>query len=98
MRKADTIPARVWISQLALPRANRESYATLVQEVAGEGGAEFSLFTSSLDWLANWILSFGGEVEALEPAALRENVQAKVSALVARHRMEEPLVFAAAEA
>jgi predicted DNA-binding transcriptional regulator YafY len=97
MKKMDTIPARIWFSVGAQERARRESYGTLVQENARDGGAEFSLFTSSLDWLAGWILSFGGEAEALEPAELRENVKARVAALAGRHRMEEVEVWSAAE-
>lgn len=89
MKKMDTIPARIWFSAGAQERARRESYGTLVQECARDGGAEFSLFTYSLDWLAGWILSFGGEAEALEPVELRERVKTKITALAGRHRMDE---------
>jgi predicted DNA-binding transcriptional regulator YafY len=95
MKKADTIPARVWFSGAAKERAQRESYATLVQECGRDGGMEFTLFTYSLDWLAGWILSFGGEAEALEPAELREKVKIRVAALAGRHRMEDAGAWAA---
>ena len=91
-KKADTIPARVWFSDAANERALRESYATLAPEVTRDGGAEYALFTYSLDWLAGWILSFGGEAEALEPLELREKVMARIAALSERHRMEEARV------
>jgi predicted DNA-binding transcriptional regulator YafY len=89
MKKADTIAARLWLSTTAQARARRESYATLVEDGARDGGAEFTLFTYSLDWLAGWILSFGGEAEALEPAELRDKVKTRIAALAERHRMEE---------
>ncbi|MGC4074721.1 MAG: YafY family protein [Nibricoccus sp.] len=89
MKKMETIPARIWFSTSAQEKARRESYGTLVQEEVRDGGAEFSLFTSSLDWLAGWILSFGGGAEALEPAELREKVKTRIAALAGRHRMEE---------
>ena len=88
MKKMDTIAARIWFAKGAQERARRECYGTLVDEGARDGGAEFSLFTYSLDWLAGWILSFGGEAEALEPAELRGKVTARIEALVERHRME----------
>jgi predicted DNA-binding transcriptional regulator YafY len=92
MKPTDTFPARVWFSTRAQERARRESYATLVQASARDGGAEFTLYTYSLEWLAGWILSFGGDAEALEPAELRENVNAKIAALGERHRLAVSLV------
>jgi predicted DNA-binding transcriptional regulator YafY len=88
-KKMDTIPARIWLATGAQEKARRESYGTLVKENVRDEGAEFSLFTYSLDWLAGWILSFGGEAEALEPAELRDKVKTKIAALAGRHRMEE---------
>jgi predicted DNA-binding transcriptional regulator YafY len=88
MKKAETIPARVWFSNAAKERAQRESYATLAQECDRDGGSEYTLFTYSLDWLAGWILSFGGEAEAIEPAELREKVKARITALAGRHGVE----------
>jgi predicted DNA-binding transcriptional regulator YafY len=92
MKPTDTIPARVWFSTRAQERARRESYATLVQAAAREGGAEFTLYTYSLEWLAGWILSFGGEAEAIEPAELRDNVSGKIAALAERHRLAGAVV------
>jgi predicted DNA-binding transcriptional regulator YafY len=68
------LPVRVWFSDVAQDRARRESYATLVEERRTEGGAEFSFTTWSLEWLARWLLSFGGNAEALSPPELRELV------------------------
>jgi predicted DNA-binding transcriptional regulator YafY len=85
MARADTVPARIWLADGAQARARHESYATLVEERQRDGGAEFSLYTYSLEWLARWLLSFGGDAEALEPEALREQVRAAAEAVAARH-------------
>ena len=84
--KVETFPARVWFSHEARDRAARESHATLVAEKTRDGGTEFALYTYSLEWLAGWILSFGGEAEALEPAELRERVCEKIAQLQERHQ------------
>lgn len=68
------LPVRVWFADAVIDRARRESYGTLVEEVRRDDGAEYSFTTWSLDWLANWLLSFGGKAEAVAPAELRERV------------------------
>ncbi len=82
---AETVPARVWLAARVLERARGESYATLVEERRRDGGAEFSLYSFSLEWLARWILAFGRDAEALEPADLRELVRTEAEAVAARH-------------
>lgn len=84
--RTETIPARVWISAPAQERARRESYATLVTEMERDGGTEFSLFTYSLEWLAHWIVSFGGEAEAVAPDELREQVRTQIGRIADLHR------------
>jgi predicted DNA-binding transcriptional regulator YafY len=79
------LPVRVWFSDAAQERARRESYATLVREQIRDGGAEFSFTTWSLEWMAPWLLSFGGDAEALEPAALRELVCDGADKIARRH-------------
>jgi predicted DNA-binding transcriptional regulator YafY len=79
------LPVRVWFADAAQERARRESYATLVPEQVRDGGREFSFTTWSLEWLARWLLSFAGEAEALEPAALRDLVNDGVEKIVRRH-------------
>lgn len=83
--RGDTHPARVWFAADAQERARRESYATLVEERARDGGVEFALFTLSYAWLARWLLSFGPDAEALEPRELRDLVRAEAAAVARRH-------------
>jgi predicted DNA-binding transcriptional regulator YafY len=82
---AETVSARVWLAARVQDRARAESYATLVEEGRRDGGAEFSLHTFSLEWLARWLLTFGRDAEALAPAELRELVRAEAEAVAARH-------------
>lgn len=80
-----TLPARVWLHKRSQDRARRESYATLIEEGKRDGGAEFSLYTWSHEWLARWLLSFGADAEALAPAKLRQLVRAEASRVADRH-------------
>ncbi len=82
----DMLPVRVWFSRLVQDRARRLSYATLVEEGRRDGGAEFTFTTFSLEWLAEWLLSFGRDAEAIEPPRLRELVRQAAEAIGSRYR------------
>jgi predicted DNA-binding transcriptional regulator YafY len=81
----EVLPVRVWWARNAQERARRESTATLVAEHERDGGAEFSLTTFSLEWLARWLLSFGSDAEALAPAKLRKLVRDEAERVARRH-------------
>jgi predicted DNA-binding transcriptional regulator YafY len=81
----DVLPVRVWFARAAQERAQRESYATLMEEARRDGGAEFAFTTFSLEWMARWLLSFGGDAEALAPAKLRALVRAEVGKITRRY-------------
>jgi predicted DNA-binding transcriptional regulator YafY len=81
-----TLPVRVWFHRAAQERARRESYATLIEEKARDGGGEFSLYAWSLEWMARWLLSFGEGAEALAPAKLRALVRTEAEKVAAKHR------------
>ncbi|MFH1499763.1 MAG: WYL domain-containing protein, partial [Verrucomicrobiota bacterium] len=83
-----TFPARVWVGDEALERAQRESYATLEFGARRDGGVECVLFTWCYDWLARWLLSFGERAEALEPAELRTKVREQAERVLARYAAE----------
>jgi predicted DNA-binding transcriptional regulator YafY len=80
-----TLPVRVWFHRTAQERAQRESYATLIEEKTRDGGAEFALYAWSLEWMARWLLSFGDRAEALEPPKLRALVRAEAAKIARLH-------------
>ncbi len=63
----ETIPARVRFTREAAERARGECFAGLVEERAVAGRVEMDFLTFSLEWLGRWVLSFGGEAEAVAP-------------------------------
>ncbi len=83
--RADSVEVRVWLCRRSEERARRESYATLIPGEASDGGTAFTLFTFSLDWMAQWILSFGTGARALGPASLRRKVHALAQKVMAQH-------------
>ena len=80
-----TLPVRVWFHRSVQERAQRESFATLIEEKARDGGAEFALYAWSLEWMARWLLSFGDHAEALAPAKLRSLVRAEAVKITRLH-------------
>ncbi len=80
-----TLPVRVWFHRTVQERAQRESFATLIEEKARDGGAEFALYAWSLEWMARWLLSFGDRAEALAPAKLRTLVRAEAEKIARLH-------------
>lgn len=78
-------PVKIWFHQYAQERAQRESYATLIEEKRRDGGAEFTLYSYSLEWTAQWILSFGDRAEAVAPTKLRQLVRAAAEKIAVKH-------------
>jgi predicted DNA-binding transcriptional regulator YafY len=84
--RGDALPVRVWFAGRAYERARRESPATLIEDQPRDGGAEFSLYTWSFEWLARWLLSFGADAEALAPAKLRKLVKHEARAILEKYQ------------
>jgi len=84
--EGEVLPVRVWFHRHAQERAQRESYATLIEENQRDGGAEYTLYSYSLEWTAQWLLSFGERAEAVAPAKLRQLVRAAAEKIAAKHR------------
>jgi predicted DNA-binding transcriptional regulator YafY len=84
-KREETLPVRVWFHRSAQERAQRESYATLIEEKARDGGAEFALYAWSLEWMARWLLSFGDRAEALAPPKLRALVGVEAAKIARLH-------------
>lgn len=83
--RGDTLPVRIWFATRVQERARRESQATLIAGEARDGGAVFSLYTWSLEWLARWLLSFGTDAEVLAPAKLARLVKQEARAIAQKY-------------
>ena len=83
--EGESRPVRIWFHDLARERAQRESYATLSEDKRRDGGAEFTLYSYSLEWTAQWLLSFGDRAEAVAPARLRQLVRTAAEKIAAKH-------------
>lgn len=83
--EGDTVPVRVWFSAEAMERVRREHVAGLAEAKESRGGFEVAFMTFSLEWLAQWLLSFGANAEALAPTELRAQVRAAAAEVVRRH-------------
>lgn len=83
--EGESTPVRIWFHDLARERAQRESYATLSEDQRRDGGAEFTLYSYSLEWTAQWLLSFGERAEAVAPARLRRLVRTAAEKIAAKH-------------
>jgi predicted DNA-binding transcriptional regulator YafY len=81
----DTIATRVWFDDSVTEYARRESQATLIEEKRYDGGVEFSLYTWSLESTSRWLLSYGGNARALEPAKLRQLVRQAAEKIAKQH-------------
>ncbi|MBI2518189.1 MAG: YafY family transcriptional regulator [Opitutae bacterium] len=88
-RREETLPVRVWFRRCVLERARRESYATLIEESARDDGGVYSLYAWSLEWMAQWLLSFGEHAEALGPAKLRELVASAAEQTARRYAKKD---------
>ncbi len=80
-----SLPVRIWFHRYAQERAQRESYATLIEENRRDGGAEFTLYSYSLEWTAQWLLSFGDRAEAIAPSKLRQFVRVEAEKITAKY-------------
>ena len=83
--EGESRPVRIWFHDRAQERAQRESYATLSEDKRRDGGAEFTLYSYSLEWTAQWLLSFGDRAEAVAPAKLRQLVRTAAEKIAAKH-------------
>ena len=81
-----TTVVKLWVSNDAMERVRRESFAGMTSESQGANGWEVELRTYSLEWLSCWLLSLGDEAEALSPANFRTMVREKALKVAARYR------------
>ncbi len=80
------VPIRIrFSSEWASYVTEREWHASQSTSELPDGGVELLMEVGGSRELANWVLSFGGGAEVLEPASLREEVRASLEAALARY-------------
>ena len=73
-------------SEWASHVGEREWHASQTTTVLADGGLELTMEVGASQEVANWVLSFGGGAEVLEPESLRAEVRASLSAALAKYR------------
>lgn len=90
----DTVPSegmatvRIRFAAKVMDRVRRETYVTIEAEEETAAGVEVSMRTFSVEWMANWIMSFAGDAEAIEPESLRRRVRDLAEFAFKRHAGE----------
>jgi len=80
------VPVRIqFTAEWAAYVREREWHASQVTRDLADGGVELAMEVGGSDELASWVLSFGGGAEVFEPVALRDEVQARLKAALARY-------------
>lgn len=64
----------------------RQHFTLVEEQPAGEGAALMVYRVRTFDQIAGWLLSWGDQMEVLEPAALRERLSETAARIAARHR------------
>ena len=86
-RKADapTYEAVIRFPKWAMDKVRRDWLSGVVTETAEGDGVVTALRTSSLDWLARWLLAYGPEVRIQSPPDLRSKVRELALETAATH-------------
>jgi predicted DNA-binding transcriptional regulator YafY len=82
--------ARVQFRPEAMERVRREWTCRLVDEKPAPEGTMVTLLAYSLDWLAEWLFSFGSQAQVLAPEQLRQIIAAEASRVAAQYTEAHP--------
>ena len=77
--------ARIRFDAKVMDRVRRERSWGVVEIRSEPGGAEVTLLDSSLEWLAEWVLSFGSLAQALAPEPFRRLVASEAEKVAAKY-------------
>jgi len=83
--------AQVRFKPQAMDRVRREWFCRLVEEKAETEGVVVTLLAYSLEWLADWVFSFGSMAEVLAPQRLKELVAAEADKVAAKYLVIQPV-------
>lgn len=79
------VTARIKATHLAAERIRREAFLGVSDEKQTTDGIEMTLRAANLDWLINWLLSFGTALTVLEPKNLRDQLTCAATAVATHH-------------
>jgi predicted DNA-binding transcriptional regulator YafY len=82
--------AQVKFTAQAAERVRREWHCRLIEEKSEPDGVVMTLLAYSLEWLADWIFSFGSAATVLGPDPLRERIAAEARKLIAQYTTGSP--------
>jgi predicted DNA-binding transcriptional regulator YafY len=77
--------AKVRFNPGEMERVRREWHCRLVEEMAEPKGVVVTLLAYSLEWLSDWLLSFGSMAEVIAPERLREMVGLEAQKVAAKY-------------
>jgi predicted DNA-binding transcriptional regulator YafY len=79
--------ARVKFTFSEMERVRREWHCRLVEESSKADGVIVTLLAYSLEWLTEWLLSFGSKAEVLAPERLKELVADEARKMAALYKL-----------
>lgn len=82
--------ALVRFSADVIERVRREWHCRLIEERADAEGIVVTLLAYSLEWLADWLLSFGSMAEVRAPEKLKELLAREAEKIVAKYAGAQP--------
>ena len=85
--------ARVRFTVSEMERVRREWNCRLVEESSEADGVVVTLLAYSLDWLAEWLLSFGSKAQVLAPERLKEMVADEATKVAALYRLSRQVAL-----
>ena len=83
--------AKVRFKPEVIERVRQEWHCRLVEERTDGQGIVVTLLAYSLEWLANWIFSFGATAEVVSPERLKQLVGAEAERVAAKYLATAPI-------
>lgn len=81
------IEVKLRITDPAMERARTETFAGFTTEHREPDGTwQVTLMAYSYPWITRWVMSFGGEIEVVEPVELKAEITTAARTLAERHQ------------
>lgn len=87
MEGLESMPVTIVVKREVLERLRYEMPGTPIQEIElPDGRVRVEMLAFSLEWTANWLMSFSLSMEVESPAELRQQMRERALALAAAHQ------------